>query len=207
MNFKFFFLENELKGKNLVIVDVQPEYQQYFEKYAFSIRNFTKWINKKYNTFNKVLFLFNGPSLGMISEDDLKLWYIENGLKEDVVYESEFFDKGYAFFRTCIDNNVSESDIVYLVKYMLENNINDSRQLEETGLWDKFEERYSNTQLRSVLEHTGDMIYIPDVMDVLKKYGNNIVLVGGGAAECLKEVEIALNANDQEYTQIAEWVY
>lgn len=204
MNFKCFFLENELKGKNLVIVDIQPEYNDYI---PFSIENFSNWLNKNYENFNKVLFLFNGPDLGMISEQELKFWYSENGMSEEIIDESDFFDKGDAFFRYCMDEGIDEDDIVILVKFMIESDVYDSRDITELDLWDEFEKKYNNKELRELLEYSSDLINIPDVMEVLKKYGNNIAIIGGGANECLKEVEIALKANGQNFVRLAEWVY
>jgi hypothetical protein len=197
-------VEQLLNKNDLIIVDVQPEYEKYI---PFTISNFCKWINKNYKKLNSILFLYNGKeTLDMISELDLKMWYVDNGLDENIVENSEFYDKGYAFFRYCIDNNISDEDIVLLVKYMKANNVYDSRQIKELELWDEFSQKYSSVELRDLLEHSDDLISIPDVMDIIKKY-KNIVLVGGGANECLKEIEIALLANDQSYNQIAEWIY
>jgi hypothetical protein len=43
-------------------------------------------------------------------------------------------------------------------------------------------------------------------MDFVKYY-NSIILLGGGVTECLKEVEIALNALDKDYEIYDNFTY
>ena len=141
----------------------------------------------------------------MVREDDYKFWWVEYGLDESIVYYSRFYDKGYAFFRYCIDSDIDDEATTNLVRMMIEKDINDSRQLDEE-FWNEFIERYGNEDVRELLEFADDCINIPDLMEYLSDY-NNIVLVGGGINECLKEVEIALNALDKPYTTIPKFIY
>ena len=60
--------------------------------------------------------------------------------------------------------------------------------------------------LRELLEFADDCIYIPDLMDYLKKY-NDVFLCGGGLEECLKEVEIALLALEKPFNILSEFTY
>ena len=189
----------------LLVTDIQPEYQQGF---TFSIEKFTQWLNRNFKKFSGVTFLYNGAdTLGMISEDDLKIWYLDNGLKESIIESVDFYDKGYAFFRYCIDKGIDEDDIVLLVKFMATHNINDSRDITESELWDKFISEYNKHELRELLEFADDCINIPDLMDYLRSKQAPFLLLGGGQHECLKEVEISLKANDQIYTRQEEWIY
>ena len=87
---------------------------------------------------------------------------------------------------------------------MIEKDIDNSRKLDEE-FWDEFIERYGDEDVRELLEFADDCINIPDLMEYLSNY-NNIVLVGGGIDECLKEVEIALNALDKPYTTIPKFI-
>jgi len=192
---------SESGSRNLIVIDVQPEYERVL---PFKISNFTEWLN---NFGGKITFLYNGhDTLGMVIESDLQSWYLENGLDEGVIEDSNWYDKGYAFFRYCMDIGVDEDDIVALVKYMKDNNINDSRDI-DSEIWDDLIEQYGIEDVRELLEHADDMINIPDVMEYLLRLGNNFVVVGGGANECLKEIEIALKANGQTFDRISEWVY
>ena len=88
---------------------------------------------------------------------------------------------------------------------MIEKDVNDSRELDEE-FWDEFIERFNNEDIRALLETSGDMINIPDLMSFLSNY-NNIVLAGGGVNECLKEVEIALQSLDKPFTLLTKFTY
>ena len=74
-----------------------------------------------------------------------------------------------------MDNDYDYGDIVKLIKYMSDKNINDSRDIEEDD-WKKL-------KIDNIEPNT---IYIPDVLNILKNY-NNIDLCGGGRNECLKK--------------------
>ena len=189
-------------GKTLIVVDVQPEYQDYFGDLHTEL---FKYINKNYSKFNNLIFLFNGPELGMISENEYRNWLIENGLKNKIAYNVDVYDKGYAFFRICIDNNIEQEETVNLVKFMYENDIADSRDLDEE-FWDSFIHKYGNENIRELLEQSDDCLSIPELMDYLKNY-NGIVLVGGGVNECLMEVEIALDALGKQYQTWGKFTY
>ena len=49
-------------------------------------------------------------------------------------------------------------------------------------------------------------IYVTDLNEYLQNF-YNIELVGGGISECLKEVEIALMVNKQDYEINDDWTY
>jgi len=196
--------ESTLAGKTIINVDIQPEYSKGF---SFNVDDWVDFINNSSDN-NRIIFLFNGEdTLGMINVHDYQMWLIDLGIDEQVVDEAKFYDKGYAFFRYCIDNYIDEEKTVELVKYMYKNNINDSRDI-TPEIWNDIS---SNTDMslddiRELLEDNGDMINIPDLMDFLSHF-NNIVLTGGGVNECLKEVEIALLAMDKPFNTLDEFTY
>lgn len=190
-----------LSGKTIINVDIQPEYESGF-KYFTS--DWIDFLNNNYEN-NKIVFLYNGPELGMITESEYINWLFEQGIDEDVITNSTFFDKGYAYFRFCMDEGIDEDQIVNLIKFMIENNINDSREMDE-DFWREFIELYGNEDIKELMEFSDDCIWIPDVMDFLKKY-NNIVLTGGGINECLREVEIGLLALDKPYRILNKYTY
>jgi len=196
--------EQVYKSKTIINVDIQPEYESYI---TFNIDDWVKFINNNYKN-NTIIFLYNGEdSLGMISENNYISWLRDLGIKEKVLNNSIFYDKGYAFFRYCIDNSINEEHIINLIQYLISNNINDTRDLEEHN-WDDFMETYNidDNEIRDLLEHSGEMLNIPDLMDFLTKY-NNIVLVGGGINECLKEVELALYALNKNFNILNQYTY
>lgn len=194
---------NAAAGKHLCVVDIQPEYKSGF---SYFLQDFISFLNENYDSLSNLTFFYNGhDTLGMISESDYKWWWVENGLDERIIDEAIFYDKGYAFFRYCIDSGINDNQISNLIKFMIDNNINDSRDLTKE-FWDNFIESYGDEDIRGLLEISDDCISIPDLMDELKGY-NNIIVCGGGVDECLKEVEIALNALNKNYTVLTKYTY
>lgn len=196
--------ENTYQGKTIINVDIQPEYESYI---SFNINQWANFLNENSQS-NRIIFLYNGAdTLGMIDKSSYINWLYENGVDEEVLDNATFYDKGYAFFRYCMDNSIDEQTIVDLVKYMANNNINDSREIDE-DMWDDFMEEtsHSNQDVRDLLENADDMIRIPELMHFLQRY-SNIVLTGGGINQCLKEVEIALLSLDKDYNTYNRFVY
>jgi hypothetical protein len=82
----------EASGGRLVVVDVQPEYA---DKIGFDVGDLLRTAATDYSS---VLFLWNGPDLGMCSKDELKGYYFEALDYDDEVVEklfsvAEFYDK------------------------------------------------------------------------------------------------------------------
>lgn len=195
--------ESNVSNKTIINVDIQPEY----EKFIPFLGEWVSFINENSNN-NRIVFLYNGAdTLGMISESEYISWLFDLGIDEEVIDTATFYDKGYAFFRYCMDSGIDEENISDLVKFMLKHNINDSREI-DSDMWDEFMNETGNSKedVRELLEFADDMISIPDLMDFLNSY-NNIVLLGGGINECLKEVEIALLALDQKYNIMSKFTY
>lgn len=206
MKLKSLLTESEFAGKTYISVDIQPEYESGF---GFRINNYCQFLNENADGFGKLVFLYNGAdTLGMISEDEYKYWLIENGIEETILDSARFYDKGYAFFRYCIDSSIDESATVNFVKFMYNNNIRDSRDMDR-DMWAKYLREYRRLDRKEVyelLKHSGDCVNIPDLMDELRRY-RNVILTGGGINECFKEVEIALQALNIPYQADQRFTY
>jgi hypothetical protein len=195
----------DVKGKTLLIVDIQPAYQRWI---SFSMFSFIQFINKNYDKFNKIIFFFNGPEMGYENEYDYKTWLYEHEIDEEVFDYANFYDKGYNFFRTCIDAGIYEEDTVKFLKFMLNKNIHDSRYIEKKD-WIEFVKLHPDAIiLRDLLEGSEDCIWIPDLIDYIEdNVDDDILLCGGHATECLKEVEIALLVLNKNYQILKEFTY
>lgn len=192
-----------LNGKTIINVDIQPEY----ESYISFIPDWIDFLNKNHEN-NRIVFLYNGEdTMGMVSEREFINWLYDNGVEEEVLNDSEFYDKGYAFFRYCMDEGIEDDEIIDLVRYMNNNDINDSRDMDEDA-WNGFMNQYNydQSEVKDLLEVADYAINVPELMDYLRDK-NNIVLTGGGINECLKEVEIALGALDKNYLKLNQYVY
>jgi hypothetical protein len=193
-------------GKTFISVDIQPEYSP--DK-AFSMESYMTFLNENYDDFQDLIFLYNGAeTLGMIPEQEYREWLFSNGLEERVLDGAKFYDKGYAFFRYCMDKSIDETAVANFVRFMYENNVHDSRDMTRE-MWAKYLREYRRTDRKEVyelLKHSDDCVHIPDLMDYLKRF-RNIVLTGGAINECLKEVEIALQALKQPYQIEQKYTY
>lgn len=203
---KSLLCEGEVSGKTLIVVDIQPEYEKGF---GFKIEEFTQFINENYENMSKLVFLYNwADTVGDLDEMGYKYWLCEHGLDENIADSSTFYDKGYAFFRYCMDSSIDESATINFVRFMYENDITDSREMNRE-MWTKYLKQYRRTdkkQVMELLQHSDDMVNIPDLMNYIKRF-NNIMLTGGGVNECLKEVEIALGALNKTYDTLEEFTY
>ena len=113
--------EATINGKTIINVDIQPEYQSYI---SFNLNEWVNFLNQSTEN-NNIIFLYNGQdTLGMVSESEYIDWLFNLGIDEEVIDNATFFDKGYAFFRYCMDNSIDEDAIVDLIKYMVTNDIN-----------------------------------------------------------------------------------
>jgi hypothetical protein len=190
-------------GRHLIVVDVQPEYAPWMGGMQTEL---FEYINTHVEELSDLTFLYNGEdTMGMVSEYDYRDWLIENGLDEEIAYQARLYDKGYAFFRNCMDRGGDDEELVNLVKFMRDNDINDSRELDKK-FWKAFVKQYGSKNIRELMEDSEDCINIPDLMDFLEPY-NNVVLVGGGINECLKEVELAMDALEKNYDTWHKFTY
>jgi hypothetical protein len=198
---------NFVRGKTIVSVDIQPEYEKHI---SFNIGEYVEYINMVYSEVRDVVFLYNGAdTLGMVSEGEYKEWLMGWGMDEGVMEGIRYYDKGYAWFRYCMDSYIDEEEIVNFVKFLVKKGVRDSREMTKE-LWKEYikgEGRgVTREELVGLLEHSDDMVYIPELMEYMGSY-NNIVMVGGGVNECLKEVEIALKALGKGYEIYKKFTY
>ena len=192
--------------KTIINVDIQKEYEEYF---TFDITKWSSYINDSYNNNNEIIFMFNGsettPDMKDIS--DYKIWLKSIGISDDVLSDAIFYDKGYDYFRYCIDENIDEDKIVELVRFMFENNIKDTVNFSKKH-WNLYQTltKYNNNELRDLLENSDNFMILPDMLNFLKDT-KNIILLGGSEIECLKEVEIALKALDIPFKKEKEFIF
>jgi uncharacterized membrane protein (UPF0127 family) len=199
---KGLLLEQEQGSKgSLVVVDIQPEYES---NTPFDIGDM---LRTAAGSYSRVLFLYNGPDLGMIDESGLKNFYFEKlDYDEEVIDEllskSKFFDKGYGFFRDVMDSDLcfDRSSVIKIVKYMIDNDYRDIRELEEEDI----EAIGVSELLFDDLEDYG--FYIPDLEDILPRW-NGSDIAGGARNECLAEVEILGAAQGLNFNQVRQFIY
>ena len=199
-----YLLEGTSK-KELVIVDIQPDYKKYI---TFNMGSFVDFLNKSYKKYERILYLYNGrETVGLDDQGSITEWLVEYGLDEEVLNIVEFYDKGYAFLRNAMDQGINEDEIVHLLEYMSSNDLNDSRDLDEDN-WIEFSRLYpKDIDIKEYLQDNEDSINIPDVLERIKYIKNNFQICGGGKTECLAEVLILIKLCKKRYSLLPQFVY
>ncbi len=185
----------------LVVVDVQPFYENGFEHLTPS------YIEKLENTNKPIIYFFVGSELSNEGKDDIIIFLLKNGLSEDKCDSIKFVEKDYGFYRSFMDSNVSSNSVMHIVKSMREDGINDLRDIENDGYeciadWkpELVSKLSKNDFLKAeLLLQGGDTIYLPYFSDKLFKSFNSdskLELIGGGRWECLEEIAIHLRSLD-----------
>ena len=193
-------------GNDLIVVDIQPAYEKGF---TFDIGDFIDYLD----TYSgNVLYLYVGESLGF--DDNIPQWLMEKAVEhfdyDEEKFESfyakinrfEYFDKGYAFFRDLMDEGYSD-DVIPIVKEMIEQDVNDARDLNFDVLRGK---ELVEEELIEKLEEGLFFVGIPDLIDIVRGWGNTTV-VGGGQHECLAEVLLLLDIIGESYTLNHRFIY
>ena len=192
----------EKRVRDVISVDVQPMYASYLQP-RMDMYDFTQFLLKQ----NRILYYFNGPNtVGEDTKRDIISWLYEESDYNDDLYkklnssQTIWYDKGYAFFRGWLDNGADWSFIKKAIRFMMQNKVNDSRDI-EPDIW---EEKFPNEWEDYMVD---DMIYLPDIpLNVLKKF-QGAYIVGGGKNECLKEVQILMSIFNIKATPVKEFIY
>ncbi len=181
-NFKTFC---EATNNKLIVVDVQPTYRG---NISFDIWKFLEYVQ----SFKQVLYIHNGRDTSNDDRQDVKNWLIEEADYDDDFIDHmdswDWMEKEYGFLRPWMDNGADDDFIVKALRFMEKKRENDSRDIEPEVWAKKFPNDWDDA-------FEDDPLYTPDVdLRLLKKY-NNATIIGGGKNECLKEMELYMQAH------------
>jgi len=189
----------EKRTRDVIIVDVQP---MYMNAVGFSLDEFSDFILQN----RRILYFYNGPdTVGDDTKEDIIEMFWEHTESEEIIEKLNsddilWIDKGYGFFRTWMDNGADEGFIQKAIIYMVNRGVNDSRDIDpeewETAFPDDFQEEFID-----------DPLYMPDISLGELKTWSGSYLTGGGATECLREVQILMNAFNMGYTLVRKFIY
>jgi hypothetical protein len=210
------------EGRNhpVIVVDVQPEYSGMMD--GFDSPLFAEIINFVNNQTGPVLMFVNAENMGQTGDtvQDVMRYWEDTVRGEDYDWEEddnpnpidwnrfEIVDKGYGYFRTWMDDGISPATIIRVIRTLYASKVNDSRML--FGGEDS-EEYEQGMQGLVGAEFQDWMLSDPIIVDwtsvaQLKRF-NGAYIVGGGRDECLREVELLMNAFNIKYRRIDSLVY
>ena len=177
-----------MRKQTIVSVDIQPAYK---DSIKFDMFQYCKYITRVSRT-NKTIVFYNS-FIDKEDEDSLFEWLFSYGLSPNVLGRIDFVGKDYGFVRNLCDN-YHDLETVSVLRYMIENNIDDSRKIKDKSLKKEYD-IYDNP------------VWIPDVViDTLRDI-DNILFLGGGKNECLKEIELIALALNKKFKFHDKFVY
>ncbi len=220
-------LVTESKNHPVIVVDVQPEYSGMNDGDESAV--FPEIINFVHEQTGPVLMFVNAEDTGASGDtiDDVRYYWedtirgednIEDSEDDDEYYEPEdlinwnrftIVDKGYGYLRSWMDAGVDESIIIKVIREMYQQNVYDSRELFDG---DESETYAADMETLMGAGHVDEATNGNNItvgwtsVAQLKKF-NGAYIVGGGRHECLREVELLMNAFNVKYKRIDSLVY
>lgn len=188
----------EARRNSIILVDFQPAYES-AGGYDDAIEQAIEYIEQ--NPGATVTAFFNGSDVGIEDTDQEVAWhYMEHGLDEEYLGNFRFREKTYAFLRNWMDMGVNPAAIIKVLRHMVVNKMNDSREMEPEEL-----EQLMGNEWRDELYD--DNIYLPDISLAELKSLSGSLIGGGGKSECLAELQLLMNAFNIKYKQVEDWTY
>ena len=206
------------EGRNhpIIVVDVQPEYAQYARQKCAEIVRFVS------QQTGPVLMFVNADETGMsidnVEYDIVPYWEEAAGIDHDRLEDDPKYngpidwnrftiiDKGYGYLRSWMDHGIPESIIVKTIRLMYQQKVNDTRDLEFPGNIQQRTPEMSEI-MGAIEEMNADPMTVGWTSVAQLKRFNGAYIVGGGRNECLREVELLMNAFNIKYKRIDSLVY
>lgn len=172
----------DYKNDFLVVVDVQPAYQDSCEDIIYEV------IEKINKSEKPIIFFFVGKELNCDSKSDLIGYLLEHGIEEGKINKIRFIEKDYGFFRSWMDVGISHDTILKTIRYMNQKQINNTSKFTEEDWKNTVGYQYGKDV------YTEESFYLPNFNQKIfqEKINDNFELIGGGRYECLLEIEFFL---------------
>jgi hypothetical protein len=206
-------LISESSNTNLLIVDVQPEYDLASNRILPGIQNMISKSNARvvviYNHFggdDTAEDVFNylagfDPELGNFEYDDELDDYVEKESTplQEKLERAEFIHKEYGFLRGFMDTGVSDHAIIETIRALYSQNVSDSHELDLTQL---------STDTQQEIENSSEHIGVQDWVSIrLLRQLSPFYIMGGGRDDCLREIELICHAFNIRFRRIDSLTY
>lgn len=207
------------RSRSVIVVDVQPAYSGIMDGDENPV--FEEIIQFVNNQTGPVLMFVNAEDQGMTGDtvQDIKVYWEDTIRGEEWDPEDyddspidwnrfQIVDKGYGYFRSFMDQGISANTIIKTIRLMYQNRVNDSRDLFGGDDSDEYAEKFQQfigPEFEPWMLSDGITINWTSVAQ-LKRF-NGSYIVGGGRNECLREVELLMNAFNIKYIRIDHLVY
>lgn len=211
----------EGRSMKVICVDVQPDYANFSPQIREICDHIIHFVNKQ---TGPVLMFVNAEETGQTPDSiyDIKYYwesvmigdndpadYYDAGGGEPVDWSRfTIVDKGYGYLRSWMDHQVSPKSIIKTIRLMYQNKVSDSRELfggEDSDDYEINMKAFYGYDFIPLMLHDAISINWTSVAQ-LKRF-NGAYIVGGGKEQCLREVEILMNAFNIKYKRIDSLVY
>jgi hypothetical protein len=212
----------------VICVDVQPEYSGMNDGDESAV--FPEIINFVNKQTGPVLMFVNAEDQGLSGDSvaSIKEYWNDTVCPEEERYSYDeetdepventncptinwsrfsIADKGYGYLRSWMDQGISPSAIIKAIRLMYQSNVSDSRELFGGDDSDTYEEGMKQLLGTDYLVGMSDPISVNWTSVAQLKRFSGAYLVGGGREECLREVELLMNAFNIKYKRIDSLVY
>lgn len=204
-------------GVNLLIVDVQPEYDRWCRRILPGVQNLIEKCRAKivivYNDFGggdemvDVQHYLSGVSeedAYGVYNDETDEYEAEQTVLQQKLQQATYYQKEFGFLRPFMDQGVSNAVIIEIMRAMYQRKVTDSRDMP----LETMSERVQQDINRNGIGWDDEGISVQDWVPVgMLKQLSPFYLVGGGTEECLREIELICNAFNIRFTRIDSLTY
>ena len=203
----------ETRSRPCIVVDVQPAYSGIHDGDENPV--FTEIINFVVNQqTGPVLMMVNAAESGLTGDtvSDVKTYWEDTVRGQDYDFAADsdepavnwnrftIVDKGYGYFRSWMDQGVADAIMIRVIRALYQARVNDSRDLDPAQL-----KQLVGAQWQDWM--TDDPVIVEWTSVAQLKRFQGAYIMGGGRRECLREVELLMNAFNISYKRIDHLVY
>lgn len=182
----------------MIVVDIQPAYQD-------SIGFLDQFVDHYNKQTKKVLFFFNGPAREGESKQNVIEWLLNQGVAQETISNTIFYQKDYGFIRDGLDS-FSYLDVYAVLKYMVENDQNHTRELTNLDIENLRNSDIDQSFVDGIAKKTCKLNVRPDIIKLLKLFDGHEI-IGGKADRCLLEIVCLMDAFGLKYIKNKKLIY
>jgi len=196
-----------IEGRNysVIVVDVQPEYSGMNDGDENSV--FTEIIQFVNHQTGPVLMFVNAEDQGLSGDtvQSIKEYWDDSGFAPENWRRVQIADKGYGYLRSWMDHGIEPATIIATIRELYQQKKTDSRELQ-------FPASNRRTPQQSLImgamqEMEDDPISVNWTSIAQLKRFSGAYIVGGARDQCLREVELLMNAFNIRYKRIDSLIY
>lgn len=192
-----------IEGRNQPVIAVDVQYTYIDSRTAQKIIDF---VSKQ---TGPILLYYNGGEEGAYNDDDIKEYWEYFGFNPQNWSRVEIVNKGYGYFRNWMGVK-SDATIIKVIREMYRQRVSKTSDLYGGRLGNNasvYDAKMRELMGSEYKPSDADDIYVNWTnIAQLKRY-SGAYLVGGARNQCLREVELLMNAFNIRYKRVDSMVY